>query len=228
MKKPYCSNPTNGTLQHKIDNIQQSLAGEKRKILASADSLLLIKKYTKAKEFLFDALYIDQKDNKILKLINLCNNRLSQDSLTIEEAIQQAIQQVNSKGTPITTKVKSSSLEAEDTPKNALIDTTTPLPKTRRRPQNTDDYSTAYPPNTSYPSTTYPSSSGSYPSTTYPSTTYPPSGTVRTYPSTTTTTVPDRLPTRTSIEKIEPVKTETTTPTVTPPTPATPADTTKK
>ncbi|MCC7222747.1 MAG: hypothetical protein IT273_03415 [Chitinophagales bacterium] len=221
-------NPTNGTLQHKIDNIQQSLAGEKRKILASADSLLLIKKYTKAKEFLFDALYIDQKDNKILKLLNLCNNRLSQDSLTIEEAIQQAIQQVNSKGTPITTKVKSSSLEAEDTPKNALIDTTTPLPKTRRRPQNTDDYSTAYPPNTSYPSTTYPSSSGSYPSTTYPSTTYPPSGTVRTYPSTTTTTVPDRLPTRTSIEKIEPVKTETTTPTVTPPTPATPADTTKK
>jgi serine/threonine protein phosphatase PrpC len=223
-------NPTNGTLQHKIDNIQQSLLGEKRKIMASADSLLYIKKYVKAKEYLFDALYIDQKDNKILKLLNLCNNRLSQDSLTIEEAIQQALQQAQLKGTSITTKVKSSSLEAEDTPKNALIDTTTPLPKTRRR-QNTDDYSTAYPPNNSYPSTSYPSSttypsgSSSYPSTT---TSYPASGTVRSYPSTTTTTVPDRLPARATIEKIEPIKTETPVNAPTTPPASTPTDTTKK
>lgn len=222
-------NPTNGTLQHKIDNIQQSLLGEKRKIMLSADSLLLLKKYVKAKEYLFDALYIDSKDNKIIKLLNLCNNRLSQDSLTVEEAIKQALQQAESKGTSISTKVKSSSLEAEDTPKNALIDTTTPLPKARRNRQNTDDFNTAYPPNSSYPSTSYPTTTTSYPATSYPSTSYPASGgTVRTYPSTTTTTVPDRI-TRPSIEKIEPIKTETpVTPPVVAPTETAPADTSKK
>lgn len=196
-------NPQNNTAQQKIDNIGQTLAGEKKRLLASADSLLYLKKFAKAKEFLFDALYIDQKDPKILRQLNLCNKRLSQDSLSLEDALKLATQHAEARGItfgPVKT-ANQQMQTAVDTPQNeATVSDTATSPRRRNRSDSYNYYdNNNYYNNSSSSGTPY-NSSYTPPKTTY----YPASGS--TYPVSTTTTVPDRVPTRTvtPIEKIEP------------------------
>lgn len=220
-------NAQNNTAQQKIDNIGQTLAGEKKRLLSSADSLLYLKKFAKAKEFLFDALYIDQKDPKILRQLNLCNKRLSQDSLSLEDAVKLAAQHAEARGVtfgPIKTSAQQSQTMDSDTQSGSLqaTDTTT---TTRRRNRNSDTYNyndgyNNYSGSSSYPPSSSSSGSGT---STYPPprTTYYPASGGSSYPVTTTTTVPDKVPSRTvtPIERIEPINptNNNTTPTTTTP-----------
>ena len=83
-------NPDNIEAKKNIANISQELNQEKKNLRLKADTLLRFWKYEEAKNVLFSAFYLDQKDMEIWDLINKCNVRLKQDSITLEAAIDEA------------------------------------------------------------------------------------------------------------------------------------------
>ncbi len=84
-------NAQNGPIRQKIDYIGNMLGNLKLNLLTKADSLLKLEKFDDAKRFLYEALYIDQKNEDILALINDCNSKLEKTEVTLDLAVQQAI-----------------------------------------------------------------------------------------------------------------------------------------
>jgi protein phosphatase len=81
---------TNTALKKQIADLQLTIGSEKKKLLSIADSLLKKQQYETAKGFLFDALYLDQTNARIVKAINVCNIRLKQDTMSLEIALKEA------------------------------------------------------------------------------------------------------------------------------------------
>lgn len=203
----------NSTAQHKIDSIDKTLSDERKELLSNADSLMRIHKYSRAKEYLFDALYIDQKDSRVLKQLNQCNNRLRQDSLTMEDAVKQASMLVQQRGaTLIGIEKKMKKLKAEQADSiaqaKAAAAAADTLPKPPKRNSQNDDYNYSNQDQNynqqdqNYTRTYYPASGGTYTGTT-PSVSTPVRQAVPTIEpikpnastiTNTTTTVPDVKP----------------------------------
>lgn len=81
---------SNVQLKKQIADLRLTIGSEKKKLLTVADSLLKKQQYETAKGFLFDALYLDQSNARIVKAINLCNVKMGQDTLSLEIALKEA------------------------------------------------------------------------------------------------------------------------------------------
>lgn len=81
---------SNVQLKKQIADLRLTIGSEKKKLLTVADSLLRKQQYETAKGFLFDALYLDQSNARIVKAINLCNVKMGQDTLSLEIALKEA------------------------------------------------------------------------------------------------------------------------------------------
>jgi tetratricopeptide (TPR) repeat protein len=84
-------NPQNGPIRQKVDFITNELSNQKFELLAQADTLLQSEQYEEAKKLLYEALYIDQKDENTLKQLNVCNVALEQQTLSLAEAVVRAV-----------------------------------------------------------------------------------------------------------------------------------------
>ncbi len=87
-------NPKNRTITRKLETINQTIDAKKMELLVIADSLLTLKNFKEAKKTLYDALYLDQENEEILQLVNSCNISLQLDTITLADAVEQAIAQV--------------------------------------------------------------------------------------------------------------------------------------
>lgn len=79
--------PNNLQLKRKIDVLIRTMDTRKRALINVADSLIAAKDYDSAKASLFEALYLDQQDSSILRLINQCNTYLDTDSISFTDAV---------------------------------------------------------------------------------------------------------------------------------------------
>ncbi|MGB1206458.1 MAG: hypothetical protein ACPG5B_12470 [Chitinophagales bacterium] len=84
-------NPQNGPIRQKVDFITNELANQKYELVANADTLLQKQEYEEAKKLLYEALYIDQKDENTLKQLNVCNVGLEQQTMSLAEAVVRAV-----------------------------------------------------------------------------------------------------------------------------------------
>lgn len=110
-QEAYQLDTTNTALRKQIGDLETTIGTEKKKLLISADSLLKRQQYENAKSYLFDALYLDQSNNGIVRAINLCNAQLHLDTISLALAVKEA----NTKA---------------ETGKRTLLTTATPPPTT--------------------------------------------------------------------------------------------------
>lgn len=81
-------NPADTLVKQQIEVLNQTILAEKTKLLAKADTLLGMKDYANAKQLLYEALYFDQSNEQILQQINLCNQYLNLQQLSLSDAVQ--------------------------------------------------------------------------------------------------------------------------------------------
>ncbi len=83
--------PDDSLVIQQIDVLLQTINNEKLKLMAKADTLLNLKDYASAKQLLYEALYYDQTNAKILEQINLCNLFLNAGTVSLSDAVSTAL-----------------------------------------------------------------------------------------------------------------------------------------
>ena len=80
----------NATVEKNLATLNDILNGQKKNLVAKADSLFAARQFEKAKNKFLYALHIDNSDSLLWNKINACNTPLKQDSLTLENALSEA------------------------------------------------------------------------------------------------------------------------------------------
>lgn len=141
------TSPNNPEAQKILEDIQLKLSQQKDSLVQVSNVLINEKNYPQAKSNLFEALYIDQKDEQLVWLLNVCNQYLKQDTLTLKDAVNQAIWlQSNSEKTPevaalteeVTEKIIENQQPTTPVPTPAIIKTPE-LPVVKPLPIKTDE-----------------------------------------------------------------------------------------
>lgn len=120
--------PNRPMVKAKMDEVMAEIETKKQPLLQQADTLLQQKEYEEAKAALYEALYLDQRNDTILQLINQCNLELKQDSVSLPIALQEAISARKIKSEPTNSEIATvDSIEEQVT--NAVVDSL-PIPPT--------------------------------------------------------------------------------------------------
>lgn len=88
----YRLDSSNIGIQKQITELIATIETEKKKLMLSADSLLKKGQFDDAKNLLFDALYLDQSNQRIFKAINYCNLKMQQDTISYDLAVREAVE----------------------------------------------------------------------------------------------------------------------------------------
>jgi len=83
--------PEDTLISQQIEVLEQTIDFEKQNLISKADTLFNLKDYESSKQLLYEALYYDQTNEKILEQINLCNQFLNTQTVSMSVAVNMAV-----------------------------------------------------------------------------------------------------------------------------------------